>query len=266
MKVLNNNCRNDISDQECYHCSMNGHITECPEKCEQFEPVMSQELMDHYKALGEHYNNKASRIVMETYMLGRRDAQKKRDNKVSDLIRRQDVLKICDKYNGQGWVWSMIRKEAEELPSVEQEPCADAISRQAAIKAITNTSGIRGDALNALYDLPPVNPTKTGHWISHYDEDAKEGWYECDRCHTERAFNTDYCPDCGAKMSEIPSGINCDKCEHFKILYEPIRGTSGVIDTGRARCSKYDLIKDFSNHGQFKYLQCPDKAESEEQE
>lgn len=41
---------------------------------------------------------------------------------------------------------------------------------------------------------------KTGHWISHYDEDAKEGWYECDRCHTERAFNTDYCPDCGAKM------------------------------------------------------------------
>lgn len=55
--------------------------------------------------------------------------------------------------------------------------------------------------------------------------------------------------------------MNCDKCEHFKILYEPIRGTSGVIDMGRARCSKYDLIKDFSNHGQFKYLQCPDKAE-----
>ena len=41
---------------------------------------------------------------------------------------------------------------------------------------------------------------KTGHWISHYDEDAKEGWYECDCCHTERAFNTDFCPDCGAKM------------------------------------------------------------------
>lgn len=38
---------------------------------------------------------------------------------MSDLIRRQNVLKICDKYNGQGWVWSMIRKEVEELPSVE---------------------------------------------------------------------------------------------------------------------------------------------------
>ena len=42
---------------------------------------------------------------------------------------------------------------------------------------------------------------KTGRWISHYDEDAKEGWYECDRCHTERAFNTDYCPDCGCRMT-----------------------------------------------------------------
>ena len=71
MKVLNNNCRNDISDQECYHCSINGHITECPEKCEQFKSVISQELMDHYKALGEHYTNKASRIVMEAYMLGK---------------------------------------------------------------------------------------------------------------------------------------------------------------------------------------------------
>ena len=46
----------------------------------------------------------------------------------------------------------------------------------------------------------PAPEPKTGHWISHYDEDAKEGWYECDRCHTERAFNTDYCPDCGARM------------------------------------------------------------------
>lgn len=41
---------------------------------------------------------------------------------------------------------------------------------------------------------------KKGKWISHYDEDAKEGWYECSYCHSERAFNTNYCPDCGADM------------------------------------------------------------------
>lgn len=49
--------------------------------------------------------------------------------------------------------------EATEMAikALEQEPCEDAISREAVIKAITNTSGIRGDTLNALYDLPPVN-------------------------------------------------------------------------------------------------------------
>lgn len=49
---------------------------------------------------------------------------------------------------------------------------------------------------------PDEQEPKTGHWISHYDEDEKEGWYECDRCHTERAFNTKFCPDCGTKMVE----------------------------------------------------------------
>lgn len=39
------------------------------------------------------------------------------------------------------------------------EPCTDAVSREAVIEAITNTSGIRGDALNALYALPSVTPT-----------------------------------------------------------------------------------------------------------
>ena len=52
-----------------------------------------------------------------------------------------------------------------------------------------------------INELPSVTQ-KSGKWISHYDEDAKEGWYECDRCHTERAFNTKYCPDCGCCMVE----------------------------------------------------------------
>ena len=38
------------------------------------------------------------------------------------------------------------------------EPMNDLISRQAAIDAITRTSGIRADALKALYDVPPVTP------------------------------------------------------------------------------------------------------------
>ena len=51
----------------------------------------------------------------------------------------------------------------------------------------------------AVATSKPLSENK-GEWISHYDEDAKEGWYECSCCHSERAFNTKYCPDCGADM------------------------------------------------------------------
>lgn len=46
------------------------------------------------------------------------------------------------------------------------------------------------------------NHGNKGEWISHYDEGTKEGWYECSCCHSERAFNTNFCPDCGADMRE----------------------------------------------------------------
>lgn len=58
----------------------------------------------------------------------------------------------------------------------------------------------RHDTLKHMLD--ELTEPNTGHWISHYDEDAKEGWYECGRCHTERALNTKFCPDCGCRMVE----------------------------------------------------------------
>ena len=51
-------------------------------------------------------------------------------------------------------------EKAYELGKAEIYPCSDAISRQAAIDVLTKTSGIRGDALKALYDLPPITPVK----------------------------------------------------------------------------------------------------------
>lgn len=90
---------------------------------------------------------------------------------------------------------------------LEQEPFEDRISRQAAIDALTKTSGIRGDALKALYDLPPVTPKqKTGHWIADVDRwgdiVTTVNGYRCSECNN---FNTDkdnYCPNCGTKMFE----------------------------------------------------------------
>lgn len=81
------------------------------------------------------------------------------------------------------------------------------MTNEEAIEILQSGAGIwpmtdrANNALNKAIKALEQEP-KTGHWISHYDEDEKVGWYECDRCHIERAFNTDYCPDCGAKMIE----------------------------------------------------------------
>ena len=39
----------------------------------------------------------------------------------SDLISREEALKVCDKYNGQGYVWSCIRGDIEQLQSAQPD-------------------------------------------------------------------------------------------------------------------------------------------------
>ena len=40
---------------------------------------------------------------------------------MDDLISREDALKVCEKYNGQGYVWSCIRGDIERLPSAQPD-------------------------------------------------------------------------------------------------------------------------------------------------
>lgn len=131
---------------------------------------------------------------------------------MSDLIRRQDVLKICDKYNGQGWVWSMIRKEVEELPC---DGCCTAhsgyeagmnreetIRRQDVLdlakKGVLISNGSYASVCKAINEIPSAEP-KTGHWI-----DTGSG-QECSECH-EIQYGYDsfrfYCAKCGSKNVE----------------------------------------------------------------
>ena len=56
--------------------------------------------------------------------------------------------------------------------------------------------------------------------------------------------------------------MTCDKCQHFKILYEPLRTKGDLWDLGRAKCEKHNLITDFATHGKFKRLECPDMERS----
>jgi hypothetical protein len=60
--------------------------------------------------------------------------------------------------------------------------------------------------------------------------------------------------------------MTCDKCKHFKVLYEPLR-TPGILwDMGRAKCEKHNLITDFADHSKFKRLDTCENFESQESE
>lgn len=60
--------------------------------------------------------------------------------------------------------------------------------------------------------------------------------------------------------------MTCDKCKHFKVLYEPLRTTGELWDMGRAKCDKHDLITDFANHGKFKRLATCEYFESQDEQ
>ena len=100
------------------------------------------------------------------------------------------------------------------INALEQEPCKDAISRQAMHnkieKWITYGEYKYSNATQYLYDridrLPPVNPAeKVGKWkrisMDKYSEHAKY-WYRCDRCGEDNLGNTNYCPNCGQRKMQ----------------------------------------------------------------
>ncbi len=93
----------------------------------------------------------------------------------------------------------------KDLPSVNAEPCLDAISRQAVIKAIYDNEE-RLNIAQAVRDLPSVNPQepKTGHWIEDVDRYDREyiGCSECGAWFFGRDEKWKYCPNCGCRMVE----------------------------------------------------------------
>lgn len=55
-------------------------------------------------------------------------------------------------------------------------------------------------------DAPTVDavPVRHAHWIRHEYADIVDGYlvpeFECSECHSWKKDDSDYCPDCGAKM------------------------------------------------------------------
>ena len=85
---------------------------------------------------------------------------------------------------------------------LDQEPCDDAISRQAVLDIVNNPLNIRLDEI--IKKLPPVTPqSKTGHWIRQ--DNTKEplyGWYFCSECNSVIGDKPKFCSNCGARMED----------------------------------------------------------------
>ena len=99
------------------------------------------------------------------------------------------------------------------IKALEQQPCEDAISRQAAIDVVRkwfDKIQLNGDiCLDGIISLPPVTPQQNmGHWIFHkpfeFGQANCNECIECSQCHTWLGYDcyakTPYCPICGAKM------------------------------------------------------------------
>lgn len=120
-----------------------------------------------------------------------------------------------------------ICREAEEtaIRALEQQPCDDAISRQAVLDRIresieTYHNQYTTDMLNMwglftqfIKEMPPVTPQqKYGKWIKHPEIETSTPeylmFYECSECGDKQCFcksdlhKKRFCNSCGVKMQE----------------------------------------------------------------
>ena len=107
--------------------------------------------------------------------------------------------KICDQSEGEKTIDAL----QNAIKALEQEPCADMVSRDAMWEVLQRLYGTEGELVEELMSLPPVLPMqKIGKWI--YDK--KEDSYRCSLCtypcHKDNlgAIPTKYCAGCGAVM------------------------------------------------------------------
>lgn len=144
---------------------------------------------------------------------------------------KEEAIQVLSMVEAHGTL--VIQAKEMAIKTLKQEPCEDAISRQAVID-ITWEEPSYTDAMNVLTEvrdkvkeLPPVNQfkpiccpsmgidcencpayePKTGHWIDdgQYAEGHSEHACRCSKCgYTYIGYTDKYkdCPNCGAKMAE----------------------------------------------------------------
>ena len=94
--------------------------------------------------------------------------------------------------------------------ALEQQPCGDCISRQAAKLKVARVTWNEGDSIYDFHDkcvdcldkVPPVTPQpKIGRWMECGGDEPWLKGYCCSLCNFTTTQKYDYCT-CGAKMIE----------------------------------------------------------------
>lgn len=110
--------------------------------------------------------------------------------------------KICDQSEGEKTIDAL----QNAIKALEQEPCADCISREK-VSELLNEGWWKGIyPREAIMALPSATPMpKIGRWIYNKEEDS----YRCSLCnfpcHKDNmgAIPTKYCAECAAYMQEV---------------------------------------------------------------
>lgn len=110
--------------------------------------------------------------------------------------------KICDQNEGEKTIDAL----QNAIKALEQDPCEDAVSRQAVLEVIRKChceEWVKADIGAPIEVLPSVTPQpKMGRWI-----DVDGIWFKCSECDAHRkmmpAYKEYYCPNCGRRMQEV---------------------------------------------------------------
>ena len=96
------------------------------------------------------------------------------------------------------------------IEALEQQPCEDCISREKALQIIRawfDREATPSDLKNEIEQLPSVTAQqKMGRWAILKDEYGDVCEAVCSCCDKNGNHKWAFCPYCGAKMSEIPTG------------------------------------------------------------
>ena len=161
---------------------------------------------------------KNCRLIFDEEIRAIHDGKALEQEPCEDAVSRQAVNELVDELAraisdersciSRGRSTATIMRDILHLPSVTPQPCEDCVSRDMVLDLVADYDLSMGQVVKGIHALPSVSPQqKVGYWEwNQYDANPKIGNFHCSLCHSIGRTYFDYCPYCGAKMSEIPTG------------------------------------------------------------